>query len=158
MYSSSIARICARLTRTARATSCDILLATSIDCDHNGMPDECQPDCNGTASPICDTPSGTSASISITTHSGRVRDFKPSGNADAACVRRNGSAGSVQTLGEAFTHAINADTVLVANGLYQGQVIAIWISAVAIWCGAPAAGELRPRLPATGLRVLPAPT
>lgn len=102
--------------------SCDLLLATSLDCDHNGIPDDCQPDCNANGvADACDLASGSSLDLN---HNGIPDECEPQTDwyVDASAPHGgNGSAvAPFRTLGEAFTRAISGDTMLVANGLYQG--------------------------------------
>ncbi|MFH0981770.1 MAG: right-handed parallel beta-helix repeat-containing protein [Planctomycetota bacterium] len=46
--------------------ACDIAAGTSLDCDSNGMPDECGTDCNANSIPDdCDLAAGTSADCNV---------------------------------------------------------------------------------------------
>jgi predicted outer membrane repeat protein len=101
--------------------SCDLLRATSVDCDVNGEPDECQADCNGNgiADP-CDLASGASVDLN---HNGIPDECEPQTTwyVDASSPGGNGSAGApFPALGQAFAAAISGDTVIVANGTYVG--------------------------------------
>jgi len=107
----------------AQCDSCDLLRATSIDCDANGIPDDCEPDCNANGiTDACDIAAGTSLDQN---HNGIPDECDPQLSTwyvdDSAAAGGNGSAGApFQTLAQAFGIAISADTILVADGLYVG--------------------------------------
>ena len=103
--------------------SCDLLRATSSDCDANGIPDECEPDCNANGiTDVCDIAAGTSLDQN---HNGIPDECEPQQSTwfvdDSAAPGGNGSAAApFQTLAQPFGIAIGGDTILVADGLYVG--------------------------------------
>ncbi|HTF89572.1 MAG TPA: right-handed parallel beta-helix repeat-containing protein [Planctomycetota bacterium] len=106
----------------ASCDSCDLLLGTSIDCDKNGVPDECSVDCNANSiADACDIQIGTSLDHN---HNGIPDECEPqtTWHVDAnAAPGGNGTLGApFKTLATAFSAAIASDTILVANGVYQG--------------------------------------
>ena len=108
---------------TGEMDSCEILYGSSVDCDHNGQPDECDPDCNGNAiADACDIGSGSSSDLN---HNGVPDECEPQDatwHVDASAFPGgNGSAGApFRTLAEGFAIALPGDTVLVADGVYSG--------------------------------------
>jgi len=103
--------------------SCDLLQGFSLDCDKDGVPDECSGDCNANGiADACDILAGTSNDQN---HNGVPDECEPqtTWHVDAnAAPGGNGSLGApFQTLGAAFAAAISADTIRVANGVYVGS-------------------------------------
>jgi predicted outer membrane repeat protein len=107
----------------AECDTCDVLRATSSDCNSNGIPDECEIDCNLNGIPDgCDIAAGTSQDLN---HNGIPDECDPQLSTYyvdvSAPVGGNGSSGApFQTLAQAFAVAISRDTILVANGSYTG--------------------------------------
>jgi hypothetical protein len=102
--------------------SCDLLLPGALDCDKNGVPDECDPDCNANGIVDgCDLQHGTSLDLNLNGIPDECEAQTTWYVSASAAPGGNGSvAAPFQTIGAAFTSALFGDTVIVANGVYQG--------------------------------------
>jgi hypothetical protein len=102
---------------------CDILTGSSVDCDANAVPDECEADCNrnGVAD-ACDIANGTSTDLN---HDGIPDECAGQFathyvDASAAPGGDGSLAHPFQTIGEGIAIGLSGDTILVADGAYVG--------------------------------------
>ena len=107
---------------------CEIAAGLLPDCNGNGVPDACDlaagvPDCNGNGLPdSCDIASQNSPDINGNGVPDECEASAQTWHVDAAAPPGgNGSPGSpFQTLAEGVAAAFFGDTVVLADGLYQG--------------------------------------
>lgn len=118
----------------------DISSGASKDCDHDGVPDECQNDCNGNGvADRCDIISHTSLDCDHNSIPDECEeDCNGNGIVDACDISSGQSPDSnsngvpdgcestllvpsqFTTIGDALMHANNGDTILIAPGTYTG--------------------------------------
>jgi hypothetical protein len=103
--------------------ACDVLRTTSLDCDLNFVPDECQPDCNGNGSAdSCDIAGGASAD---TNGNGVPDECEPVSATwwidPAAAPGGDGSAAfPFRTLREGVLASLSGHEIVLRDGLYTG--------------------------------------
>ena len=103
--------------------SCDLLTGSSVDCDLNGRPDECDADCNANlVADACDIASGTSTDLNSNGIPDECDPSLATWHVDASApAGGDGSPGSpFRDISEGIAIGLPGDTILVADGTYTG--------------------------------------
>jgi predicted outer membrane repeat protein len=102
---------------------CDILTASSADCDANAVPDDCEADCNGNGvADACDIANGTSVDLN---HDAIPDECQPQNvtryvDASAPAGGDGSAAHPFRTIAEGLAPSVSGDTVIVEDGVYVG--------------------------------------
>lgn len=108
--------------------ACDIAAGTLPDCNGNGIPDSCDvasgtPDCNSNGIPdACDIATNSSPDVNQNGVPDECEAQFLTWHVDASAPAggNGGQAAPFQTLADGVSAAFHGDTILIADGLYQG--------------------------------------